>query len=322
MSKPIEITSINISEEKGTTKKPVNDAIIDSHGVVGDAHAGAWHRQVSLLAQENIDHFAVKAKRTFAPGDFAENITLRGLDLQHTSLLDRFRISEVELEVTQLGKACHGDGCAIYREVGQCVMPKAGIFCRVLSGGSVQVGDEVKFTPKILRARVITLSDRAARKEYEDKSGPKIGEMLKTHFINTRWRAEVEFLILPDDAEQLQSEIKNALHEKMDVLITTGGTGIGPRDITPEAVRPFLDKQVPGIMEHIRLKFGEKNPNALLSRAVCGVTGQTLIYTLPGSLRAVEEYMTEILKTLEHLMLMIRGLDTHSKNKARRSTRP
>ena len=99
--------------------------------------------------------------------------------------------------------------------------------------------------------------------------------------------------------------------EIFDVVITTGGTGIGPRDITIETVRPLLDKEIPGIMEMIRIKYGQEKPNALLSRGIAGVMGQTLVYTLPGSVKAVDEYMTEILKTLQHLIYMLHGVDVH-----------
>jgi molybdenum cofactor synthesis domain-containing protein len=96
-----------------------------------------------------------------------------------------------------------------------------------------------------------------------------------------------------------------------NIILTTGGTGIGPRDITVETVIPLLTKEIPGIMEFIRIKYGTEKPNALLSRGVAGITGKSLIYTLPGSLRAVEEYMTEIVKTLKHTIYMQYGVDKH-----------
>ena len=95
------------------------------------------------------------------------------------------------------------------------------------------------------------------------------------------------------------------------MILTLGGTGVGPRDVTPETITPLCDKLVPGIMEAIRIKFGMAKPRALLSRGIAGVTGKTLIYTLPGSVRAVEEYVQEILATMEHLIYMVHGLDAH-----------
>ena len=126
------VISVNISEKKGTIKHPVGSIELNEMGVLGDAHAGPWGRQVSLLAKESIEMFAKDAGRQIQNGEFAENITTDGLVLHHTKPLDRFRIGGTELEVTQIGKKCHGDNCAIFREVGNCVMPKEGIFCRVI----------------------------------------------------------------------------------------------------------------------------------------------------------------------------------------------
>jgi molybdenum cofactor synthesis domain-containing protein len=117
---------------------------------------------------------------------------------------------------------------------------------------------------------------------------------------------------MPDDAEMLGDTLKEAGSE-YNLIITTGGTGIGSRDITVETVKPLLSKEIPGIMEFIRIRYGTEKPNALLSRGVAGITGNSLIFTLPGSARAAGEYMTEIVKTLHHAFLMQYGIDTHEK---------
>ena len=142
------VVSVNVSEEKGTIKKPVSEIIITETGVLGDAHSGSWHRQVSMLAIERIEQFVSETGRQILPGEFAENITTRGIDLKNVTLQDRFRIGSAELEVTQIGKACHGEKCAIYREVGKCIMPKEGIFCRVIKGGKVKENCQIKYFPK------------------------------------------------------------------------------------------------------------------------------------------------------------------------------
>ncbi len=307
----IEVVSVNVSTEKGTIKHPEKQIVIDDHGVVGDAHAGPWHRQVSVLGRDSVQRFEDVAGRKIAPGEFAENILLTGIDLAEVAVLDRFRIGDVELEVTQIGKKCHGEGCAIFREVGTCVMPKEGIFCRVLHGGTVRPGDKLEYLPKTLAFRIITLSDRADRGDYSDRSGPRIRELLEEFLTGKRWHPAIDLVILPDDADRLRAKLTSAREAGVDVVITTGGTGIGPRDITPDVVTQFCDKLIPGIMEHIRAKFGAEKPNALLSRSVAGVAGMTLVYALPGSVRAVEEYMGEILKTLEHLVFMVHELDIH-----------
>jgi molybdopterin adenylyltransferase len=304
----IEVVSVNVSIRKGTSKTPTGAIVIDGRGVAGDAHAGAGHRQVSLLALESINRFAADAGRPFAPGEFAENITTRGLDTARLAVFDRIRIGPVELEATQIGKTCHGEGCAIFREVGKCVMPMEGVFFRALSGGTVRPGDRIEFDPRQLRFLVITLSDRASQGEYEDLSGPRIQELAATALRGARWRPEFTREILPDRADLLRAALDRARAGSVDVIFTTGGTGAGPRDIAPETVSGFCDKLVPGIMESIRLKYAAGNPRALLSRAVAGVAGGTVVFTLPGSVRAVEEYMAEILPLWEHLLLMARGI--------------
>lgn len=157
---------------------------------------------------------------------------------------------------------------------------------------------------------IITLSDRAYRGEYEDLSGPKIKEKTEEFFPSTGWLYNIKLTIIPDDADTLRDLLINA-GENYNIIITTGGTGIGPRDITIETVSPLLAKEIPGIMEYIRIKYGTEKPSALLSRGVAGIIGKSLIYTLPGSVRAVEEYMSEIVKTLKHTIYMQYGVDKH-----------
>ena len=311
MSSSGRVISVNVSQAKGTIKLPTPMITLDGRGVVGDAHAGVWHRQVSVLGQESIDSFVAKTARQTKPGEFAENITLSGIDLTKVGILDELRIGEVQLQVSQIGKECHGDKCTIFREVGQCVMPKEGIFCRVVAGGEIRPGDAVAYSPRALKIAVITLSDRAFGGEYTDRSGPRAREMLAEFFARTRWHEQIESAILPDEADQLEGALTKAISGGVDVIFTLGGTGIGPRDIAPETVSAVCDKIVPGIMESIRLKYSTDKPSVLLSRGVAGVAGKTQLYALPGSVRAVEEYLTEIFKTLEHTLFMLHELDLH-----------
>lgn len=304
------IVSVNISEEKGTSKHPLDKAEVNEYGIAGDAHAGLWHRQISLLAKEDVDKFSsLDANgRQFLPGEFAENLTTRGIDYTKVAILDRFKIGGVELEVSQIGKVCHGTGCAIFVEVGKCVMPKAGIFARIIKGGTISKGDKIEYIPRPLKIKVITLSDRASGGEYEDLSGPKIKEILSAYLADKRWHADFSYSLIPDDEDKLLNELNKGASEGIDILFTTGGTGIGLRDITPDVVTKFADKTIPGVMESIRLKFGETIPSALLSRSVAAVKNQTIIYCLPGSVKAVTEYVNEILRTMEHSIIMLHGL--------------
>jgi molybdopterin adenylyltransferase len=167
--------------------------------------------------------------------------------------------------------------------------------------------------PLKLDVLVITLSDRASRGEYSDLSGPRIGERVKDYLTSEGWKFEISYSLIPDDSSVLRELLREA-GEKFNLIITTGGTGIGPRDITVETVVPLLSKEIPGVMEFIRIKYGSLKPNALLSRGVAGVLNKALIYTLPGSLKAVDEYMEEILKTLIHTVYMQYGVDKHEKH--------
>ena len=143
MTRRGKIVAINTSSAKGTRKKNVGQSrLIPDFGIQEDAHAGDWHRQVSLLALESIDKM-VQLGLKVGPGDFAENITTQGLDLLSLPIGTRFRMgAQALLEVTQIGKVCH-TRCAIFYQAGDCVMPKEGIFARVLEGGEIQVGDEI-----------------------------------------------------------------------------------------------------------------------------------------------------------------------------------
>ncbi len=134
--KIFEIVSLNISQRKGEPKKPVKQIMLkENYGIVGDAHAGKWHRQVSFLAVEDVEYMQEKLE-SIGPGDFAENITTRGIDLPSLPVGTRLFIGGVELEVTQIGKTCH-KGCAILEQTGECIMPRRGIFARVIEGGVI-----------------------------------------------------------------------------------------------------------------------------------------------------------------------------------------
>lgn len=167
--------------------------------------------------------------------------------------------------------------------------------------------------PEKFKVLIITLSDRAFRGDYEDLSGPAIRDRLSLFFDSLGWKPDFRTQLIPDDRAILQDLVRDS-SKSMHLIFTTGGTGIGPRDITIEAVKPLLSKEIPGIMELIRVKYGSENPNALLSRGVAGISGISLLFTLPGSSKAVNEYMNEIVKVLEHTIRMQYGIDSHEKH--------
>lgn len=138
------VIAINISEKKGVPKNTIPEGMfIEDHGLEGDAHAGKWHRQVSLLANESVDTMRNLGVKGLCTGKFAENITTEGILLWEIPVGTKLKIGDTIQEVSQIGKECH-DGCAIKQQVGQCIMPTQGIFTRVLKSGKVKVGDEIE----------------------------------------------------------------------------------------------------------------------------------------------------------------------------------
>lgn len=138
------VTSVNISVAKGTRKNEVPAIrLVRNHGIEGDAHAGDWHRQISMLAEESVDTMRAVCALPLTAGAFAENINTEGIDLKALPIGTRLQVGEAEVEVTQIGKQCHNDGCAIQRAAGHCVMPTEGIFVIVVREGIVRKGDPI-----------------------------------------------------------------------------------------------------------------------------------------------------------------------------------
>mgnify|MGYP000765896688 FL=1 len=188
------ILAVCISEKKGTLKKEVGEArLIENFGLEGDAHGGTWHRQVSLLSAEKIEEFRKKVPVEY--GAFGENLVAEGFDFGTLPVGSRFAVGEAVLEMTQVGKECHSD-CNIKQQTGECIMPREGVFARVLKGGRVRKGEKLTLLPfpedLPLRATVITLSDKGSRGEREDKSGPLAAKLLE----EAGFRVE-ERLLLP-----------------------------------------------------------------------------------------------------------------------------
>lgn len=295
------IEAVSTSPSKGMRKVPQPVAtLLVGQGIAGDAHAGFSHRQVSLLAVESIRKMQAMGVAVTA-GDFAENITLSAIDLSRVSVGTRLTLGgSAVLSITQLGKECH-ERCAIYYQAGDCVMPREGVFAEVLRGGQVMPGDSVIVWPK-LQVLVITLSDRCARGETQDESGPAIANEL------TLLGATVQATLLADDYDQLVQQLRSACDcGDFDVVLTTGGTGLAPRDITPEATLAVVEREVPGMAEAMRALSLSKTPMAMLSRAVVGVRKRTMIINLPGSKKGALECLGIVLPVLPHAQEVMRG---------------
>ena len=274
------VISVNVAGATGVRKDPVASVkLVAGHGVEGDAHAGPWHRQVSLLADESIARMRASCPGV-DPGAFGENLTTEGLVLHVLPVGARLRVGETLLEVTQIGKECHSR-CAIFHQAGDCVMPREGIFARVVEGGEVKPGDAVALLKSsLIRAAVLTVSDKGSRGERADTSGDALEEALRELGV-----ADVERAIVPDERDLIAAELRRWADETaVNLVLTTGGTGMTTRDVTPEATLAVLERQAPGFAEAMRAGSLAVTPHAMLSRAVSGIRGATLIINLPGSM--------------------------------------
>ena len=293
------IKAVCISEKKGTEKHPVNEIVLkENYGIDGDAHAGKWHRQVSLLSAEKVDEFNARG------GD--ADILVSGIDFKKLPVGSIMRSGDVVMKLTQIGKECHSH-CTIYARVGDCIMPREGVFATVEHGGVLRSGMELEVTLPAadapLRAAVMTLSDKGAAGERVDTSGPRAAQLLAEAGYEI-----VEQVLLPDAQKRIERElIRLADSRQVDLIITTGGTGLSLRDVTPEATMAVATRNVPGIAEAIRAESLKITRRAMLSRGVSVVRGQTLIVNLPGSTKAVEEALAIVMPQMEHGLRILKG---------------
>ena len=303
------LSSICLSERKGERKHPVTSAeLVVNTGLVGDAHAGPWHRQISLLATESTETVRRAGLPNLKPGDFAENLLISGLALNELGLGSRLQIGpQAEISITQIGKTCHHP-CIIQKQTGDCIMPRLGLFARVTRNGTITTGDAVEVIEKIpravIQAVVLTISDRCSRNEAIDTAGPAtarlLTEQLKAHIYAIE--------IIPDDAAQIAQRLKHYCDgHSIDLVLTVGGTGFSPRDVTPEAVTSVLERPTPGLDEAMRRASAEKTNRAMLSRGVSGIRNATLIISLPGSERGAVENLAVVLPVLEHGISKLKG---------------
>ena len=302
------LLAICTSEKKGVQKTPMDDArLAIEHGIEGDAHAGPWHRQVSFLDAKDVQTMRDRGLPDLKHGAFGENFVLQGIDLLQLGLGSRLAIGdEAEVSLTQIGKVCH-TRCAIYHATGDCIMPRLGVFARVSKPGTVRPGDPVEATHVVPRTTfqtvVITVSDRCARGETTDEAGPAVATALAAADMHV-YKLEV----VPDEADQIADRLEHYCNgHSIDLVLTAGGTGFAPRDVTPEATRRVVERLTPGLDEAMRAASMAKTPHAMLSRGVSGIRGSTLIVNLPGSVRGATENLAAILPALPHGLEKLRG---------------
>lgn len=294
------VKAVSISEAKGVVKKPIAEGqLVENHGLLGDAHAGQWHRQVSLLASESADKIRA-AGLAVSDGDFAENITTEGIRLNTLAIGTKLYIGEAILEVTQIGKECHND-CAIKQQVGDCVMPKEGIFAKVLRGGVIKAGQTI-IVESSLRAGVVIVSDRAFSQERPDKTLPLLTASLENHGFSV-----AKHHIVPDEVEAIKTALLNCVKAGCPLILTSGGTGFSKRDMTPEATLEIIERQVPGIPEAMRWASAQKIPSAILSRGIAGIKDSSLIINLPGSPKGAVENIEVVIEPIKHGLKVLMG---------------
>ena len=300
------IIAICISDVRGIQKHPVNEVVLEPGcGITTDAHRGNWHRQVSLLSAGKIEEFNQRGAGV-TPGAFGENLVVEGFDFRNLPVGTRFTSGDVVLEMTQIGKECHTH-CQIYQKMGECIMPKEGVFAKVIQGGTLHVGDELTAelpcAGRPLTAAVVTLSDKGARGERKDESGPLIAVRLEEEGYEV-----VETLILPDERKRLETElIRLCDGRQVNLILTTGGTGFSERDQTPEATMAVATRNAPGIAEAIRAYSMQFTNRAMLSRGASVIRNQSLIINLPGSTKAVKESLDAVLPALKHGLEILKG---------------
>ena len=300
------VKAICISDRRGIEKHSIEEGhFIIGFGSEGDAHGGDWHRQVSLLSYDKVKAFNERGANVI-DGAFGENLVVEGIDFRSLPVGTRLYAGDVELEMTQIGKECHSH-CAIFQRMGECIMPKEGVFAQVKKEGVIRPGDVMRVEPpkedRPFTAAVITLSDKGAAGEREDESGPAAKEMLEKAGYDV-----VETMILPDEPGRLKIQlIRLADSRQVDLILTSGGTGFSMRDQTPEATMAVADRNAPGIAEYIRMRSMEMTDRAMLSRGVSVIRGKTLIVNLPGSPKAVTESLGFIMGSLDHGLKILRG---------------
>ena len=301
-----ELVAVCMSGVKGPKTALDQVRLVRGLGIEGDVHAGTWHRQISLLADERVDEMRAKGA-VLVPGAFGENLLTRGIDFHQLELGRRFYVGDrAVLQLTQHGKECHSR-CPIFYSVGDCVMPRDGVFARVLRSGALRAGSAIHTSAELDRYRiaVVTLSDRGAAAEREDATGPLVRETLERALEGIT----VETCVLPDDAARISAALVRLCDEELcDLVVTAGGTGLSPRDVTPEATRAVIDREVPGIAEAIRAGGMAQTPRAMLSRALCGQRGSSLILNLSGSPRAAAEQLAIVSEVLPHALRTATGI--------------
>lgn len=299
------LISVNLGKIRGVPKHPIEEGILSPKwGLKGDAHGGDWDGQISLFPVETLSLVPRAIRESFEENSYSENLTIEGISPEKLCRGTILSIGGAEIKILKIGKKSFEPP-----ESGRpYIISREGRFGRVLRGGIVKPGDIVKILevgslePAAPKVALITLSDKGAKGEREDISGRFLS------WYATRLGARVLFSsIIPDEKQVIKETLIKGVDAKVDLILTTGGTGLAPRDVTPEATLEVIDREVPGFAEAMRAESLKKTPHAMISRAVSGIAKRTLIINLPGSPKAVAECMEVVFPALRHAIDKLRG---------------
>ena len=271
------VVAVSISKKKGTRKSNINKAKFRAKfGIIGDAHAGNWHRQVSFLAEESIE----KMKRlglSVKSGDFAENITTKGIDLSKLKVGDKLIINDVVFIISQKGKICHHK-CAIYHRAGDCIMPKEGIFAIVKNDGIVSVGDKIVHREKSgFSVAVITLTDKKNMGGKENVLRLKIKEYIESSLKISFVRYEM----IPNEKENLKRMLIDFCDlQQFDLIITDCSNGGPSEHIAKDVIGEVTEKELHEFDGAMRMSSFYKTHHAIVSRFLIATRGNSLIVGL------------------------------------------
>ena len=290
------IKSIYTGSRKGKLKKRVSQVSLKkNYGIIGDAHAGAGKRQISLLAEESIARLRGRDEK-IGIGNLMENLRTTGIEL--TSLLVGTKLEvgrTVLLEISEIGKHS-SKPIKVFAMPEGCLLPLNGVFAKVLKGGTIREEDKIEIVADTLTCGILIISDRSSRGERPDKTGPLVKECLNELKITS-----VRYGIIPDEKEYISLVLVTWVDQGgVDLILTSGGTGFFSRDVTPEATRRILDKDAGGLSEMMRTEGAKSTKRAYLSRGVAGIRKKTLIINLPGNPQGARESLKIVSPILSH----------------------
>jgi MOSC domain-containing protein YiiM len=287
------VKSVNTSAEKGILKNPVEFIELNETGIVGDVHAGKWHRQVSLLAYESIKKAELVSGIKFPFGAFAENITTSGIEINKAGILDRFENENIILEVTQIGKKCHNK-CEIGRQMGNCIMPAEGIFCRVIKGGIIYPGDIIMWKKKIFQVKIIALVDS----DKDDFSNYfqliKIVQKIRTFFNDIDRDVNIKTEIVQNSAHKFVKTIENIISGDMDVIVTSDFSCKSVNNILAKKIHDYFKACYTDIIEMLFIKNHQNNSNNYLNCGSIGALNKIVLFNLPIHPDSIDKCINEV----------------------------